>query len=626
MSNSVNIEALLAAVDQAKRPFQTLQTANVSLADGIKETEKNLRGLYSQAAQIDGFTRTQSALNGVSQQLKIAKASTQALAFELKKIDNPSAAQLTALDKARANVSALKQQHDSLRQSVKNQRQTLQQAGISTRAPATAKQRLQQNISSATEQLSSQQQALKQENRQQRLMKIKESQQSILGVAGKVSAAGKTGMSIATTGFNLGKKLLQPGYEASLQTHPAVPPATPGSDAASLQTRTALPTATPRSAVATLQTHTAAPGTAAVSQQQSAGNLAPAVAARNNSTGAPAAAMQNNIGNLGTDLAALQAAYQSLSVDIFATQESSLRMLVQTATGYLGQLQQWVQNNQGLVQSFGLIATVIVGVAGAIGTVASVIAPVFTGISTLISIATTFGSVFTTVCGGIMAVISGLTWPIVAVVAAIAAGAALIYKYWEPISAFFSGVIEGIVAAFAPIAEMFSPLQPVFDAIGGALQTVKETFIALLTPIKASEETLTQFGNVGQIIGKVLVTAFTWPLTLFRSLSESATGLLETLGIIDKKPALALKPSIEQPATGGVSSYIQPTSSQPGYNAYQVARPSTGSSYLDQSRTEYNVTLQGDVTPGSNNERYLQDLFRQDADNRRNNALSQFNP
>ena len=188
-------------------------------------------------------------------------------------------------------------------------------------------------------------------------------------------------------------------------------------------------------------------------------------------------------------------------------------------------------------------------------------------------------------------------------------------------------MIEGIVAAFAPIGEMFAPLQPVFEAIGSALQKVKDTFIALLTPIKASEETLTQFGNLGQSVGKMLVNAFTWPLNLFRSLSESATGLLETLGIIDKKPALALKPPLEQPAgTGGVSSYIQPTSSQPGYNAYQVARPSTGGSYLDQSRTEYNVTLQGDVTPGSNNERYLQDLFRQDADNRRNNALSQFNP
>jgi hypothetical protein len=51
----------------------------------------------------------------------------------------------------------------------------------------------------------------------------------------------------------------------------------------------------------------------------------------------------------------------------------------------------------------------------------------------------------------------------VAVGAAIVAGALLIRKYWEPISAFFSGVIEGIMSAFAPVGEMFAPLAPIFD-------------------------------------------------------------------------------------------------------------------------------------------------------------------
>ena len=590
MSNSVNIEALLAAVDQAKRPFQTLQTANVSLSDSIKATEKNLSGLYGQLAQVDGLMRAEKALTSVNVRLETMQQRTQKLAEQ----GPPTRSHASLLQFTQQRVSQLHLQRLNLTAKVARRKSVVTESGLDAAAPLAEKLRLKSRISDSSAQLVTQQQSLKQENRQQRQKKIQDAQQSITGMGGKVASLGKASMSVANTGFSLGKKLLQPGYEASLQAHPTVQPAPAGTAVASLQ--------------------------------QSAGNRAQPIANQQQSGGDATAVTQNNAGNLGTDLAALQAAYQSLSVDICATQEASLRMLVQTATGYLGQLQQWVQNNQGLVQSFGLIATVIVGVAGAIGTVASVIAPVFMGISTLITIATTFGSVFTTVGGGIMAVIGGLTWPIVAVVAAIAAGAALIYKYWEPISAFFSGVIEGIVAAFAPIAEMFSPLQPVFDAIGGALQTVKETFIALLTPIKASEETLTQFGNLGQSVGKMLVNAFTWPLNLFRSLSESATGLLETLGIIDKKPALALKPSIEQPATGGVSSYIQPTSSQPGYNAYQVARPSTGSSYLDQSRTEYNVTLQGDVTPGSSNERYLQDLFRQDADNRRNNALSQFNP
>ncbi|WBU50483.1 phage tail tape measure protein [Kosakonia pseudosacchari] len=590
MSNSVNIEALLAAVDQARRPFKSLQTANVSLADGIKATEKNLSGLYGQLAQVDGLMRAEKALTSVNVRLETMQQRAQKLAEQ----GPPTRSHASILQFTQQRVSQLHLQRLNLTATVASRKSVVTESGLDAAAPLAAKLRLKSRISDSSAQLVTQQQSLKQENRQQRQKKIQDAQQSITGMSGKVASLGKTSMSVANTGFSLGKKLLQPGYEASLQARPTMQPAPADTAVASLQ--------------------------------QNAGNRAQPIGNQQQSGDNAAAATQNNAGNLGTDLAALQAAYQSLSVDIFATQESSLRMLVQTATGYLGQLQQWVQNNQGLVQSFGLIATVIVGVAGAIGTVASVIAPVFTGISTLITIATTFGSVFTTVCGGIMAVIGGLTWPIVAVVAAIAAGAALIYKYWEPISAFFSGVIEGITAAFAPIAEMFAPLQPAFDAIGSALQTVKGTFIELLTPIKASEETLTQFGNVGQIIGKVLVTAFTWPLTLFRSLSESATGLLETLGIIDKKPAQTLKPLIEQPATGGVSSYIQPTSAQPGYNAYQMARPSTGGSYLDQSRTEYNVTLQGDVTPGSNNERYLQELFRQDANNRRNNALSQFNP
>ncbi len=560
MSNSTTIDALLTAVDQATRPFKALQTANVSLSDSIKATEKNLRGLYDQVAQVDGLTRTQSALTGVTQQLKVAKASTQALASELKKIDQPTRAQITALDKARDSVSALQKKHDTLRQSVKSQRQVLQQAGISTRSPGAAKQRLQSSITDNTGQLNAQRTALTQENRQHRVAKIQAGQQSILGIAGKVSAVGKTGMSVATTGVNLGKKLLQPGYEQSLKNSP--------------------------------QAQAAAPA-----------------------------------GNLGTDLQALQTVYQSLSVDIFSTQESSLRQLVQTATTYLGQLQQWVQNNQGLVQTFGTIATVVIGVAGAIGTVASVIAPVFTGISTLITIATTFGSVFTTVCGGVMAVLGSLTLPIVAVVAAVAAAALAIYTYWEPISAFFSGVIAGISAAFAPLAGIFAPLQPLFDLIGNGLQYIKQMFSDLITPVQASQETLNRCAEVGFYFGQVLSGSIALVIQGVNALSSGLSWVLETLGIIDKKPVLEVpKPPAEASATGSSQSYIQPTSAMPGFNNYQTVKPAAGHTFSDNSRTEYNITLQGDVAPGSNNERYLQDLFRQDADNRRNNALSQFNP
>ncbi|WLI76961.1 phage tail tape measure protein [Kosakonia sp. H02] len=562
MSNSAQLEELLTAVDQATRPFKNLETASVSLSDQLKQTQTTLRRLYSQVAQIDSFTRTKNALNAVSLELKTAKESTRALASELKKIDKPTQSQTVALNKARDSVSSLTQKHNNLRQAVKNQRQALQQAGISTRTPASAKQRLQSSIKDNTGQLNAQRTSLAQENRQKRVAKLQAAQQTIQGIGGKVSTVGKTGMAIATTGFNLGKKLLQPGYEQSLNKTPT----------------------TPGTAVTTVQ---------------------------------------NSGGNLGTDLDALQAAYQSLSVDIFSTQESSLRKLVQTATGYLGQLQQWVQNNQGLVQTFGLIATVVVGVAGAIGTVASVIAPVFTGIGTLITIATSFGSVFTTVVGGIMTVLGSLTLPIIGIVALVGAAALAIYTYWEPISAFFGGVIEGIKTAFAPIAGLFEPFQPLFDGIGQAISKVGEWFGNLLSPIKSSQETLEKCGNAGTIFGQMLVDALTLPFKPLKLLIEGIDWVLEKLGVIDKQPANALpKPQTEAGAGGAVFGAVQPNT----VNNYQAVKPASGHTFTDNSKTEYNVTLQGDVTPGSNNERYLQDLFRQDANNKRNNNLSQLNP
>ena len=53
-----------------------------------------------------------------------------------------------------------------------------------------------------------------------------------------------------------------------------------------------------------------------------------------------------------------------------------------------------------------------------------------------------------------------------AAVVAIAAGAALIVKYWEPIKAFFGGVARGIGQALEPLREAFAWLSPVGDAIG----------------------------------------------------------------------------------------------------------------------------------------------------------------
>jgi len=54
----------------------------------------------------------------------------------------------------------------------------------------------------------------------------------------------------------------------------------------------------------------------------------------------------------------------------------------------------------------------------------------------------------------------------VAVAAAIVAGALLVRKYWEPISAFIAGIAESFTAAMGPISDSFCSLKPVFEWVG----------------------------------------------------------------------------------------------------------------------------------------------------------------
>ncbi|EGJ2799294.1 phage tail tape measure protein, partial [Escherichia coli] len=163
--------------------------------------------------------------------------------------------------------------------------------------------------------------------------------------------------------------------------------------------------------------------------------------------------------NLGGDFKEFQSAYEAVGTDLFDQQEGALRNLTQTATKYVLKLDGWIQKNKSLASTIGIIvggALALIGVIGAIGLVAW---PVITGINAIIAAAGAMGAIFTTVGSAVMTAIGAISWPVVAVVAAIVAGALLIRKYWEPVSTFFGGVVEGLKAAFAPVGELFTPLK-----------------------------------------------------------------------------------------------------------------------------------------------------------------------
>ncbi len=313
--------------------------------------------------------------------------------------------------------------------------------------------------------------------------------------------------------------------------------------------------------------------------------------------------------NLGGDFKEFQSAYEAVGTDLFDQQEGSLRKLTQTATRYVLKLDGWITRNKSLATTIGVVAGGALALIGVIGGIGLIAWPVVMGINAIIATAGLLGTVFTVTGGAIVTAIGAISLPVVAVAGAVVAGALLIRKYWEPISAFFSGVVDGLKAAFAPVAEIFAPLAPVFDTIIVKLRGVWQWFTDLIAPVKSTQETLDSCKNAGVMFGKMLADALMLPLKSFNTLRTGVSWLLEKLGVINKESSdLDQKAAKANAATGSQNgSYIPATSAYGGYQVYQPVTAPAGRSYVDQSRREYNINLSGGVAPGTDLDRQLRE-------------------
>ncbi|HIH5775787.1 TPA: phage tail tape measure protein [Citrobacter werkmanii] len=309
--------------------------------------------------------------------------------------------------------------------------------------------------------------------------------------------------------------------------------------------------------------------------------------------------------NLGGDFKEFQSAYEAVGTDLYNQQEESLRKLTQTATKYVLQLDGWIQKNKGLAQTIGLIAGGALGLIAVIGGIGLIAWPVIAGVNAIIAAAGLLGAVFTTISGGVVAAIGAITWPVVAVAAAVVAGALLIRKYWEPVSAFFGGVIEGLMSAFAPVGEMFAPLAPVFDGLGEKLRGVWQWFKDLIAPVKATQDTLNSCRNVGVMFGQALADALLMPLNAFNKLRSGIDWVLEKLGVINKESS-SLDQTAAKASAATQNGYSPAISS---YNSYQPVTAPAGKTYIDQSRPTYQINVPGNGMPGGRLGNDLQDAL-----------------
>lgn len=148
--------------------------------------------------------------------------------------------------------------------------------------------------------------------------------------------------------------------------------------------------------------------------------------------------------------------------------------------------------------------------------------------------------------------LGALLSPIGLVVTALAGVALVVWKYWQPITAFLGGVVEGFKAAAGPISAAFEPLKPVFQWIGDKVQALWGWFTDLLTPVKSTSAELQSAAAMGRRFGEALAEGLNMVMHPLDSLKSGVSWLLDKLGIVSKEAAKAKLPESvtrQQPAT-----------------------------------------------------------------------------
>lgn len=125
--------------------------------------------------------------------------------------------------------------------------------------------------------------------------------------------------------------------------------------------------------------------------------------------------------------------------------------------------------------------------------------------------------------------------PVGLFVTAVAVGAMLIFKYWEPVKAFIGGVIDGFSAAIEPIKSLFTPLKPIFTAIGNGLKWVFNLFGDLLSPVKSTSAELSGAAEMGRKFGEWLANGVNIALAPLKLLIDGIKWVLDNLPKMDAK-------------------------------------------------------------------------------------------
>lgn len=137
--------------------------------------------------------------------------------------------------------------------------------------------------------------------------------------------------------------------------------------------------------------------------------------------------------------------------------------------------------------------------------------------------------------------LSFLLSPIGLIGAAFVAAGLLIWRYWEPLKAFFTGLFTGVIQALSPLRDAFAAFSPILESVGDGVKSVWQWFTNLLSPIQTSKDTLDKCASAGSAFGNVLGGALQVVLIPARALLDTLAWILEKLGVLPDEVERARK-------------------------------------------------------------------------------------
>ena len=203
-------------------------------------------------------------------------------------------------------------------------------------------------------------------------------------------------------------------------------------------------------------------------------------------------------------------------------------------------IRNWIIAHPKLSSNLMIFVGVIGGsltIFGAFATILSFVlypvARLFLGLSKLNILLPKFRSSMTSVGGsilrGLLSPLKLLGFVFSTTGFAIAAAALLIYKFWNPIKAFFGGVWEGLKSGLAPVLEKFQPLGTAFGVVVGWIEKAVKWFTDLLSPVQSTKEDLDAAASAGKKFGEGLSAGIDLALKPLQLLMDGIKWVIDNM-------------------------------------------------------------------------------------------------